>query len=78
MKDFIQANFSEFILTVVIVCAVIVLLFAIHWHDETTSAWARGLITSVVLALAATLNTMKQPRPNGSVSAESHAEGNGK
>lgn len=73
MKEFIQDNFSEFILSLIILCTVVVLLFAIHWHDTATADWARSLIGGVVLALSATINTIKQPKPNGKVSVDTTA-----
>ena len=65
MKDFIQTNFPELLLTLIIIALVVVLLFAIHWHDDSTASWARTSIAGVILSIATLFNSLKQPRPNG-------------
>ncbi len=70
MKDvgnFIQTNFGELLLALIIVGLVFVLIMSIHWHDDSTAAWARGAISGVILSIATLLSKLKMPEPNGTV-----------
>ena len=65
MKDFIQKNFPELLLTLIILVLGIILVLAIHWHDPETIAWCQNLIGGIVLALTAVLNSLKAPHTSG-------------
>jgi hypothetical protein len=75
MKDFLQNNFPELLLSGVIIVLAIVLLFSVHWHDETTASWARNTIGAVIVGISTLLNALKQPRANGTTSiTEKHED----
>jgi hypothetical protein len=67
MKDFIQTNFAELLLLVILLALMICLLFFIHWHDNTASTWAMNTIGAVIVAMTTLINSLKRPLPNGSV-----------
>jgi len=74
IKDFVQTNFPELLLTLILVATVIVLLASIHWHDDTTAAWARSLIGAIVVGITTLINSLKQPKPNGTVTSTSTSD----
>lgn len=59
MKDFIQKNFPELLLTVLMGATVIVMLFAIHWHDDSTIKWCEGFIGGLAYSLTTSINSMR-------------------
>ena len=65
MKDFLQKNFPELLLTLILLVVGIVLICAIHWHDSETIQWCQNLIGGIVLALTAVLNSLKAPHASG-------------
>lgn len=74
MKDFIQNNFPELLLSLIIVVLAVVLLFCIHWHDESAANWARNTIGAVIVGITTLINSLKQPKPNGSMNVETHED----
>ena len=74
MRDFVQTNFPELLLSLIAVGLVIVLVFSIHWHDDTTAAWARSSIGAVIVGITTLINSMKQPKPNGSITTTTHTD----
>ena len=77
MKDFIQKNFPELLLTFLILIIGIVMLFSIHWHADHSVTWCEGMIAGIVLALTTTLNSLRAPHasgPNSTVSTLTSTE----
>lgn len=65
MKDFIQSNFPELLLATILLILAAVLLFCIHWHADHAAEWAMTTITSVIVGLSTLINSIRQPKPNG-------------
>lgn len=55
MKDFIHENFTPLLLTFIILCLVVVLLAATHWHDDSTVVWCRSTIAGIIVGITAFL-----------------------
>lgn len=72
MKEFLQNNFPEFVLTLFFVIVGVILIFSIHWHDNEAGKWCMNTMTAIIVGLTAILNSIRQPKPNGSLSAEVH------
>lgn len=75
LRDFVQTNFAELLLSVIILIIAIVLCFCIHLHADEVAKWCMATITAVIMGLLTLLNSIKQPKPNGTTTvSETHVD----